>query len=393
MENAINKLRIQNFKSIKDVTMQPRRVNLIIGMPNVGKSNILEAMSLLGELKYEQTEKFMSSFIRYEEPRQIFYDNLVSNIIQVETDKEISIILLDKAEGVFKYFYGNTDLSMYLGGFEFDLDDGVISYERALKIMHNVPRGRIRMKEIPEMNLETLVYTEFNKDGVFRYNDKSKSLKISFGPKSDFSVKSYSFSKPLYTSEYYGEKYLNPLTGKNLIDVIKSSNKLRKEISSLFDKYGLRLLIRLDERRLEVIKDIDGVVYSYPYSSIADTLQRIIFYLAAIESNDDSVLLFEEPEAHTFPVYTSMLGRKIVESRNNQFFIATHSPYLVTEILEQMLPDDEQAGDLAIFLAYYEDYQTKVKQLSDEEVREIRNDSIDVFYNLSRFTPGSNLYA
>ncbi|MEJ7661732.1 MAG: AAA family ATPase [Hymenobacter sp.] len=48
MKNAISTLRIQNFKSIKDVEMKPRRVNIIIGEPNVGKSNILEAMSLLG---------------------------------------------------------------------------------------------------------------------------------------------------------------------------------------------------------------------------------------------------------------------------------------------------------------------------------------------------------
>ena len=48
MQNAITTLRIQNFKSIKDVEMKPRRVNIIIGEPNVGKSNVLEELSLLG---------------------------------------------------------------------------------------------------------------------------------------------------------------------------------------------------------------------------------------------------------------------------------------------------------------------------------------------------------
>ena len=156
----------------------------------------------------------------------------------------------------------------------------------------------------------------------------------------------------------------------------------------MFSHYGQKLQLRMDERRLEIIKDQDGITYSYPYSSVADTLQRIIFYLAAIESNDDAVLLFEEPEAHSFPVYVSKLARRIVESTNNQFFIDTHSPYLVDGILEDMLTDDAQAGDLAVFAAYYEDHQTKVHQLSDEEIRSIRNDSIDVFYNMKRFTTG-----
>ncbi|WP_394368950.1 AAA family ATPase [Hymenobacter ruricola] len=149
----------------------------------------------------------------------------------------------------------------------------------------------------------------------------------------------------------------------------------------------MKLLLRMVSNELEVVKEDGGLIYSYPYSSIADTLQRIIFYLAAIESNDDAVILLEEPEAHSYPVYVSMLGRRMVESRNNQFFVATHSPYLITEILEQMLPDEGQASELAIFVAYYEDYQTKVKQLSDEEVRAIRVDELDVFYNMSRFIP------
>jgi hypothetical protein len=53
-----------------------------------------------------------------------------------------------------------------------------------------------------------------------------------------------------------------------------------------------------------------------------------------------------------------------------------------------MLTDETQAGELAIFAAYYEDYQTKIHQLSDEEIRSIRNDGIDVFYNIKRFTTG-----
>ena len=47
METIINHIHISNFKSLKDVTLdQCRRINLIIGKPNVGKSNLLEAMSL-----------------------------------------------------------------------------------------------------------------------------------------------------------------------------------------------------------------------------------------------------------------------------------------------------------------------------------------------------------
>jgi AAA15 family ATPase/GTPase len=74
MQNAITTLRIQNFKSIKDVEMKPRRVNIIIGEPNVGKSNILEALSLLGGMFFDGP-KFMEGQIRCESIRNLFYDS------------------------------------------------------------------------------------------------------------------------------------------------------------------------------------------------------------------------------------------------------------------------------------------------------------------------------
>ena len=66
METIINHIHISNFKSLKDVTLdQCRRINLIIGKPNVGKSNLLEAMSLfcLPYLKYTR-KRSIQQFIR-----------------------------------------------------------------------------------------------------------------------------------------------------------------------------------------------------------------------------------------------------------------------------------------------------------------------------------------
>ncbi len=52
----IEKLSIKNFKSIKDLAIDCRRVNLFIGEPNTGKSNILEALGLLSWLGYLNTD-------------------------------------------------------------------------------------------------------------------------------------------------------------------------------------------------------------------------------------------------------------------------------------------------------------------------------------------------
>ena len=389
MENAIKFLRIQNFKSIKDVTLHPRRVNLIIGEPNVGKSNLLEAMTLLGGITYEQTEKFMGSFIRYEEPRQLFYDNLVGNTIKVETDKDVAVLLFEKKSGRFEYLFCDKRLYEELLKRFPPTSSNRTTLAGHANVLSKIPFEQIKQELHDGFAANNILYTTFDKVSF-----SSVKVKSDFG---DFGVnlnvsplpRTYVFAKSTLNGQDNGETYLSPPNGNNLIEIMQAHLPLRTEIAQMFARYDQKLQLRMDERRLEIIKDQDGVIYSYPYSSVADTLQRIIFYLAAIESNDDAVLLFEEPEAHSFPVYVSKLGRRIVESRNNQFFIDTHSPYLITEILETMLTDDAQAGELAMFAAYYEDHQTKVHQLSDEEVRSIRNDGIDVFYNMKRFTTGA----
>jgi AAA15 family ATPase/GTPase len=47
MNNIIKHAHITNFKSIRDLRLEDcQRINLFIGYPNVGKSNLIEALSL-----------------------------------------------------------------------------------------------------------------------------------------------------------------------------------------------------------------------------------------------------------------------------------------------------------------------------------------------------------
>ena len=43
----IRRLSIGNFKSLKELEIDCKRINLLIGEPNTGKSNILELLGLL----------------------------------------------------------------------------------------------------------------------------------------------------------------------------------------------------------------------------------------------------------------------------------------------------------------------------------------------------------
>lgn len=379
MQNAISTLRIRNFKSIKDVTISPRRVNLIIGEPNVGKSNVLEAMSLLGGMVYETDGRFMGGMVRYERAHQLFYDSITTHSIVLQSDQ--GNCLLGRTDtGTFKALFLNAAAieALQQGDTSYALPDMPIrnAYEFTNAFAQNAPPGGTARYQYGLR--EFTASGDSVREGHYGFDSSTNAVG------SSIVVRPYLFTKYKHTEGTPNSKYLLPPHGSNLKSILQEYPSLRQAAANLFKKDSYRLAMRAVSNELEAVKERDGLIYSVPYSSIADTLQRLIFYLAAIESNDDAVILFEEPEAHSYPVYVSQLGRRIAQSHNNQFFVATHSPYLITEILETMLPDEAQAQEVAIFVAYYEDYQTKLRQLTDAEVRGIRNDGLDVFYNMDR---------
>jgi AAA15 family ATPase/GTPase len=175
--------------------------------------------------------------------------------------------------------------------------------------------------------------------------------------------------------------YLLPPYGDNLFTIIDHNKELRREIADIFSEYGLNFVAYKKESKFEIEKNIDGYVTKYHYSSMADTFQRLIFYFAVIDSNKDSVLILEEPEVHSFPPYTKDLSERIIASETNQFFITTHSPYLLQNLISSL-----DSSELNVFVTYYEDYQTKIRKLSDAELKQASDFSVDLFFNLDKFT-------
>jgi AAA15 family ATPase/GTPase len=114
---------------------------------------------------------------------------------------------------------------------------------------------------------------------------------------------------------------------------------------------------------------------------MADTLQRLIFYMAAIIANKNSVLLFEEPESHMFPPYISILVNDIIaDEHNNQYFIATHSPFVLNDLMENLKNEE-----LSIFAVGIRNGETTIKRITDEEMHEIYQFGIDLFFNLEDY--------
>jgi AAA15 family ATPase/GTPase len=85
MEDWANSISIRNFKSIRHIILEDcRKINLLIGKPNVGKSNILEALTTFS-LPYAKyvNNKGLQQFIRVESETELFFNGFMGNDIEI----------------------------------------------------------------------------------------------------------------------------------------------------------------------------------------------------------------------------------------------------------------------------------------------------------------------
>ena len=60
-------LEIENFKSVKHIELDCKRINIFIGEPNTGKSNILESLGIFS-IPYGE----IRDFVRFESLSNLF---------------------------------------------------------------------------------------------------------------------------------------------------------------------------------------------------------------------------------------------------------------------------------------------------------------------------------
>ena len=308
----ITALDIKGFKSVRQLHLDCRRINLFIGGPNTGKSNILEA---LGFLSWGGRGGDLHEYVRFTKTQDIFYDGLVDkDAWQLKLAGNVSLELNATYESQGYSFTGSVQPP-----FKFSL--------------------------------------KFADSGEFLGGRYCEPLRF---------IKFYRF-KVLEKMEASDLGGLLPPHGRNLVALVFSRKELRQLAADYFAPFGLQFIIKPHEHRFEVQKQSDGVAVSFPYHLTSDTLQRMLFFTVAIESSKESTLVLEEPEAHAFPYFTKYLGERIALDENrNQYFIATHNPYLLSAVVEKAPEKDVQ-----VFATYYRDYETRVKPLGPADLERL----------------------
>ena len=336
----IKNLQINNFKSINQVDLNCNRINVLVGEPNSGKSNILEALDL--------------SYLSW-----LMHSNNIAELAGVEQVDIKNFFRADKVDRLFHLGNTSKQISIIHSGF---------SVDTFLRFNNENDQN------IFEWSNSNGSITEFDID----YKQKKGSGNYS-SP-----IKPYRFKDNIQPHDIGNYIHtLMPPFGNNLYNVIRRNESFQKTISDFTEDYGFELRIDTATNESFIQTRInEGVVYSMPYKLLADTFKRFLFFIAAVRYSNAHVITLDEPDVFSFPKYINFLADEIIQSVNKQFFIATHSPYLLNSLIE-----DTPADELAVFVCGYNkrNSETIIKKLSPEDLSELIDFGVDIFFNINKY--------
>lgn len=119
-----------------------------------------------------------------------------------------------------------------------------------------------------------------------------------------------------------------------------------------------------------------GKTFVFSHATDVDDFEKILNQYVLTDHCD---IFLEEPENNLFPPTQAGLTNWILDLANgehaNSFFIATHSPYVLGELLKNKTP-------MGLFFIYEKEGSTIVKTATNEDMQNIYDYGVDAFFNI-----------
>jgi len=337
----IEKIHIQNFKSIYDLELNVGRVNLFIGENGSGKSNLLEALVFVSA---NQSNKLDNEFLVSRGLRVPSPQLMRSAFTEDNADKKITIAIGNKINlDTYTFNHDNTEY----GKWRYDTE---LQLKKALLLKY------------PEEDIDEILtavfkrITENPKNYLEKLNKKlSPNQEIVIGPEHKYDFKDFLIYSPENTSLriFQKEGQIQPLgiNGEGLL-------KLLKVVNNYEDKSYIATIIKSlqlfnwfeditipSENTIEdkvIIKD-KYLYTEFDQRSANEGFLFILFYITLIVAKETpKAFAIDNIDASLNPKLCTKLMTIITDlakKYDKQIFLTTHNPAILDGI---DLNDEEQ---------------------------------------------------
>ena len=382
-------LQIKNFGPIKSADLELGQVNIITGLQSSGKSCVLKTACYCAwvEKRLELSQK-VNGFGK----GSAFIDLMAEYYKMSGYVHEDTYIEYETSHVKFSYDHSKKQFQMNWKSGHWNFRRPKVSY---------VPADRNLVAAIPGWSSLSLDgnMIEFMSDWdkarrflkhednfldlglTYSYDNNSNSDTVRLGNGQPLRLSDSSSGIQSLLPMYV---HLDYLTRGQYEDVNnKISYEQKEERKNLLSTiYANLTKKKRDDGPQKDIVSLEGIDYSFSDAKSAKRFKEI--YSKYIQV-DHSEIFLEEPEDNLFPPTQCQFVNWLLDatkSHNDLLFIATHSPYVLNQLIKQ------DPKGLTVFFTHPAETKERifsVRQLGKEEVQEIYDNGVDMFFNFELY--------
>ncbi len=344
----IKKLKVRNFKSLKDFKINFEKFNVLVGKNNSGKSNIIDCIKFLSDILKEGHVGYTIKR-RGERYKDIVYGRDYKNDISIEV-----IVELDKKEFLYNISFSGVNEDIRLEDEEIVIRNNgnkkIIRWDKREKDIYTLSfTSKGKKQDIITTNVKELILKQYlfripEEDiiqSLYEFSEFIKNLKIyEFYPK-EMKEPERRIRSPLQT-------YILNENGGNILEVL---NTLYLEHKPIFDRISKLLCgVISDAEELKIMPMGTGMYIAlkekgfkepFPWWGLSDGTIMMIAYITALHITDffdfpyskykakiiNPLFCFEEPENNIYPrLFEFLVG--LMKNSDAQVILTTHSPHI-----------------------------------------------------------------
>ncbi len=407
---TIESLEIENYRSFgtnRQSIKLGKRVTVLIGPNNSGKSNVLRALRLALQTKAQSgcrpddvnvtareraqveeldREKKVASIAvkcnfndsdreRCINAMRLYFDSLARNNALPTITSEDWVLISEVLESIWeKIFASGVSVSVDMvrkRDLNYEIEPSRANYGRKWTTQNPEDFDSL-MKLVKDGALHVAIRTH----GVDRFIEAMLDVVT---PDVNLMSREIPPEDPV-KSEGYSQLDNSPVSPQNLRNylLIMSDEKdapQYQEVYSFLKESILKSFDDIDEMtpRFDKWYNKPEVLFKkgsleYELGSQGDGIKHMLMFYTLLHTNRDALLVVDEPENHLHPSLETRLVEYFLEYGEGQLVMATHSDVIVSSIPEEKL----QSGDVAIYGVGLDDAnRTFVKQASDTQIIKI----------------------